>query len=104
MQRISIGLAGMILPLLIATAGAARSDAEAVAHKVPVTRSERCSRLSREVDEAMEKHAKAMQAAEARALQKKADRLCAVGKQAQGIRTLAKALKALGAAPADPDQ
>lgn len=72
--------------------------------KAPVTRSERCNQLSREVDKAIETNAKAMQVTEAKALQKKANRFCADNQQAQGIRTLAKALKALGVAPVDPNR
>lgn len=104
MQRTSIGLVSVLLPLLLITAGAAQSEAKAVATKVLVTRSERCSRLSHQVDEAIEKHAKARQVTEAKALQRKANRFCANKQQAQGIRTLANALKVLGVAPVDPNQ
>ncbi len=103
MRRTSIGWMSVIVPLLLVTANTVRSDARAVAQKVPVTRSESCNRLSHQVDAAMEKHAKATQVAEAKALQTKANQLCAVGKQAQGIRTLANALKMLGAVPVDPN-
>jgi hypothetical protein len=44
-----------------------------------------------------------MQVTEAKALQRKADRYCADKHQAQGIRTLANALKVLGASPVDPN-
>ena len=104
MKRISIGLVSTLLPLLLITATVAQSDAKAVVAKVLVTRSERCSRLSRQVDEAIENHAKAMQVTEAKALQRKANRFCADRKQAQGIRTLANALKLLGVSPVDPNQ
>jgi hypothetical protein len=104
MQRTSIGLVSVLLPLLLIAASAAQSEAKTVATKVLVTRSERCSRLSHQVDEAIEKHAKARQVTEAKALQRKANRFCAEKKQAQGIRTLANALKVLGVAPVDPNQ
>lgn len=67
-------------------------------------RSEICSRLSRQLDEAIETHAKAAQVAQARALQKKGTRYCAGRKQAQGIRMFADALKLLGVTPVDPDR
>mgnify|MGYP001081883252 CR=1 FL=1 len=104
MQRRSIRLVGIVLPLVLITATAARSNVSATAHQAPISRSERCSRLSRQVDEAIEKHAKAMQVTEAKALQRKANRFCAAKKQAQGIRLLANALKVLGVAPVDPNQ
>jgi len=72
--------------------------------KASLTRSELCSRLSRQVDEAIETHAKAGQAAAAKALQKKAIRYCADRKQAQGIRMFADAMKLLGVTPVDPDR
>ncbi len=49
-------------------------------------------------------HSVASEAAEAKALQKKANRYCAARKQAQGIRMLANALKLLGVTPVDPNQ
>lgn len=104
MRRTSIGLVSALLPLLLIAAGAAQSETKTVAAKVLVTRSERCSRLSRQLDEAIEKHAKARQVAEAKALQRRASRFCANKQQAQGIWTLANALKALGVAPVDPSQ
>ncbi|MGO4563138.1 hypothetical protein [Mesorhizobium sp. 2RAF21] len=70
----------------------------------PITRSERCNRLSQQLDEAIETHAEAAQVAQAKVLQKKATRYCADRKQAQGIRTYATALKLLGVTPDDPSQ
>ncbi len=99
MQRFSIGLMGALLGISLVMAAVAESEA-----KVGVTRSETCSKLSHQVDEAIETHAKAVQAAEAKALQKKANRYCAARKQAQGIRMLANALKLLGVTPVDPNQ
>lgn len=104
MRRRPIASMSFVLSLVLITANAARSDARAVVAKPPVTRSESCNRLSRQVDAAIEKQAKAVQVAEAKALQRKAERLCAARKQAQGIRTLANALKVLGVAPVDPSQ
>jgi hypothetical protein len=89
----------MVIGMSIAVVAAGPSDA-----KLAMTRSERCSRLSRQLDEAIETHAKAMQVSEARGLQKKANRYCADKKQAQGIRMLANALKLLGVTPTDPGQ
>lgn len=95
MRRLYSGL--VIIGMSIAVLAAGPSDA-----KVAMTRSERCSRLSRQVDEAIETHAKAMRVAEAKGLQKKANRYCSERKQAQGIRMLANALKLLGVTPNDP--
>lgn len=95
MRRLYSGL--VIIGMSIAVLAAGPSDA-----KVAMTRSERCSRLSRQVDEAIETHAKAMRVAEAKGLQKKANRYCSERKQAQGIRMLANALKLLGETPTDP--
>lgn len=92
-------LTGMSLAML----AVAQSGAEAA-----VTRSEYCSRLGLQLDQAIETKAKpganASQVAEASALQGKANRFCAASKQAQGIRTYANALKLLGVTPVDLDQ
>lgn len=69
-----------------------------------ITRSEHCDRLSLQLDEALETQASATQAAQATALQQRASHLCADHKQAQGIRTLANALKLLGVTPDDQGQ
>lgn len=104
MQRTSIGLVSTLLSLLLIVATVGVSEAKVSSEKVLVTRSERCSQLSRQVDEAIENHAKAMQVTEAKALQRKANGFCATKQQAQGIRALAKALKVLGVTPVDPNQ
>ena len=99
MQRVSLRWMSALIGVLLITVAVEQSDAKAV-----ITRSERCSRLSHQVDEALETHAKAMQVTAAKALQRKADRFCASKRQAQGIRMLANALKLLGVAPVDPTQ
>ena len=99
MRAIAVVLTGMLFATSFAFAAPVQSHARA-----SLTRSELCSRLSRQVDEAIETHAKAMQAAEAKALRKKAIRYCADRKQAQGIRMFADALKLLGVSPVDPDR
>ena len=90
---------GALLGISLVMAVVGVSDA-----KVTITRAERCSNLSRQVDEALESHATATQVTAAKALQKKGNRFCANKKQAQGIRMLANALKLLGVTPLDPDQ
>ncbi|MDX8458024.1 hypothetical protein [Mesorhizobium humile] len=95
MQRVSISLMGASLGILLITAAVGVSDA-----KVAITRAERCSNLSRQVDEALD--AAATQVAAAKALQRKGNRYCAKKKEAQGIRMLANALKLLGVTPVDP--
>lgn len=73
-----------------------------------VTRSESCSRLGLQFDGAIETKndigASAIHLAEATALQNKASRFCAERKEAQGIRTFAKASKLLGVTPVDLNQ
>jgi FKBP-type peptidyl-prolyl cis-trans isomerase len=99
MQRFSISLMGALLGISLVTAAVEQSDA-----KVAITRSERCSSLSHQFDEALETHATATQVTAAKALQRKGNRFCANKKQAQGIRMLANALKLLGVTPIDPVQ
>ena len=98
MQRFSISLIGALGGILLVT-----GPIEAGEAKVATTRTERCTNLSRQVDEALETHAAATQVTAAKALQKRANRFCANKKQAQGIRMLANALKLLGVTPIDPD-
>ncbi|MDX8480653.1 hypothetical protein RFN28_19600 [Mesorhizobium sp. VK24D] len=98
MQRFSITLISALLGISLVT-----GPVEAGGAKVATTRAERCANLSRQVDEALETHAAATQVTAAKALQRKGNRFCANKKEAQGIRTLAKALKLLGVTPIDPD-
>ncbi|MBZ9759765.1 hypothetical protein LB553_02565 [Mesorhizobium sp. CA8] len=100
MHRISINLMGALLSLSL-TAAATGIPTSKVA---PLTRTERCTNLSRQVDEALKTHAAAMQVTAAKALQRKGNRYCAKKKEAQGIRMFAKALKLLGVTPIDPDE
>ena len=100
MQRFSISLMGALLSISLVTAAVAASNAKVT----PTTRTERCSDLNRQVDEALETHAAATQVTAAKALQRKGNRYCAAKKQAQGIRMLANALKLLGVTPNDPVQ
>ncbi|RUU27826.1 MULTISPECIES: hypothetical protein [unclassified Mesorhizobium] len=109
MQRFSISLMGVLLGMSLITAAVEQSyakvaDAKVADTKAAITRSERCSDLSRQFDEALETHAAATQVTAAKALQRKGDRFCANKKQAQGIRMLANALKLLGVTPIDPVQ
>lgn len=109
MQRFSISLMSVLLGISLVTAAVEQSDANVadakVANaKVVITRSERCSNLSRQFDGALETHATATQVTAAKALQRKGNRFCANRKQAQGIRMLANALKLLGVTPIDPVQ
>lgn len=92
MHRFTIVSLALALCLVLAAVG--QSSA-----RVSSTRSERCTRLGRQLEETIETHAAAKQVTAAKALQKKAIRLCAGKKQAQGIRAFANALKLLGATP-----
>ncbi|UDL88685.1 MULTISPECIES: hypothetical protein [unclassified Mesorhizobium] len=98
MQRFSISLMGAVLGISLVTAVVEQSDAKVL------TRTERCTNLSHQFDEALETHATATQVTAAKALQRKGNRFCANKKQAQGIRMLANALKLLGVTPIDPAQ
>jgi hypothetical protein len=62
-------------------------------------RVELCARLSRQVDLVVLKSPNSKQAAAARILQKKADRLCQNRKPSQGIRIQARALRLICAKP-----
>jgi len=99
MRVFSVAMTGVLLGTSFAIAASVQP------HAGPnLTRSELCSRLGRQLDEAIETHAKAAQVATAKALQKKGNRYCAGRKQAQGIRTFANGLKLLGVTPVDPDR
>jgi hypothetical protein len=100
MHRFTISLMGALLSISLVTAAVAASSVKVT----PITRSERCIDLNRQVDEALETHAAATQVTAAKALQRKGNRFCANKKQAQGIRMLANALKLLGVTPIDPVQ
>ena len=100
MHRFTISLMGALFSISLVTASVAASSAKVT----PITRSERCIDLNRQVDEALETHAAATQVTAAKALQRKGNRFCANKKQAQGIRMLANALKLLGVTPIDPVQ
>ena len=113
MQRFWISVMGALLSMSLITAAAGTSTpakvatpakAAATAKAAPLTRTERCTDLNRQVDEALETHAAATQVTAAKALQRKGNRFCAAKKQAQGIRMLANALKLLGVTPIDPVQ
>jgi hypothetical protein len=94
-----------LLIVAIATFSASASMASPVAphptKRVMITRIERCQDLQRQFNHAILEHAKAKRAAEARALQKRAQKYCAGKRQAQGIRAYAEALRMLGVQPID---
>ncbi|MBA8877379.1 hypothetical protein [Phyllobacterium myrsinacearum] len=69
------------------------------AEERPPSRKELCAKFQTQVHQAIIEHAEVPRAAKAKSLQKKAIRFCASDKQAQGIRTFAKALKLLGVQP-----
>ncbi|RTM04490.1 MAG: hypothetical protein EKK31_17060 [Hyphomicrobiales bacterium] len=100
MQRFWISAVGALLSIWLPTAASGASSAKVA----PLTRTEHCANLSRQVDEALKTHDAATQVTAAKALQRKGNRFCANKKQAQGIRMLANALKLLGVTPIDPDQ
>lgn len=85
------------------TMALAFASSAACASKGTMTPGELCSRLAVQVDEAIKTNPANQQIAAATALQKKAIRLCAQKKRAQGNRTFAKALKLLGIRPVGID-
>ncbi|WP_184873630.1 hypothetical protein [Mesorhizobium sangaii] len=99
MTKISTSLMSAVFAMSLVAAAVEQSDA-----KPALTRSERCTNLSHQLDEALETHATATKVTAAKALQRKGNRYCAAKKQAQGIRMLANALKLLGVTPNDPVQ
>lgn len=88
--------------MISALAGSASEIAVAASPVRPtISRAEHCNALNRQLDDALKSVTATKQATAARALQKKAAKLCSERKQAQGIRTYAKALKLLGIKPID---
>lgn len=98
MRRIDVGYVAAVLIAFLTTVAPVQS-----AGKTILTPVERCTRLSRQVDEAIRANTAGARVAAARSLQKRGELLCAQKKRAQGIRALAKALKQLGAKPVDID-
>lgn len=66
------------------------------------TRTERCGILQSQLSEQIKNHAGSSHLAKATTMGAKARKLCASGKQAQGLRAYAKALQLLGVQPVDP--
>jgi len=67
-----------------------------------LTRTERCNLLQTQLADQLKAHAKSSNTSAAAGMETKAKKLCASGKQAQGIRLLAIALRHLGVQPLDP--
>ena len=65
------------------------------------TRTGRCNILQSQLTEQIKTHAGTSRSATAAAMDAKAKKFCASGKQAQGLRTYAKALQLLGVQPID---
>lgn len=86
---------GLALAMAVAIAGPCAGPNRAAA----AGRAELCARLSRQVERALLQNSRADRVVAARALQRKADRLCAVRKAAQGLRAYADALDLLGVKP-----
>ena len=61
----------------------------------------RCAILQEQLTKELKVHTESRNPASAAAMGAKAKRLCASGKQAQGLRTYAKALQLLGVQPID---
>lgn len=95
-RRLAISMAAL-LGLAMATLDGGPSEA-----KQTITRSERCSELGQQLDKTIKSTKPSKQTTEAKALQRKATKLCAEKKEAQGLRALANGLKLLGAKPIDP--
>jgi hypothetical protein len=66
------------------------------------TRADHCNILQSQLAEQIKDHAGSSRSAKAATMGAKARKLCAGGKQAQGLRAYAKALQLLGVQPIDP--
>jgi hypothetical protein len=66
------------------------------------TRSQRCGVLQDQLNDEIRAHAGSSRSANAATIGAKARKLCAGGKQAQGLRAYVKALQLLGVQPIDP--
>jgi len=99
MARVLLSPATVLLSAMLVA-----SQANAPIVKTPVSRTERCNLLNHQLQKVLKSNPAAKQADAAEALQKKAVRLCANRKQAQGILALANALKLLGVKPIDTDR
>jgi hypothetical protein len=66
------------------------------------TRTGRCNALQDQLSDQLKAHAGLARSAAAATMGAKARKLCAGGKQAQGLRAYAKALQLLGVQPIDP--
>ena len=66
------------------------------------TRADHCDILQSQLAEQIKDHAGSSRSAKAATMGAKARKLCAGGKQAQGLRAYAKALQLLGVQPIDP--
>lgn len=99
MQRKLLKATTLLLGLALTASLAGQSAARAT-----VTPTERCSTLNHQLQEVLKSTAAANKASAARAAQKKAARLCASRKQAEGILAFANALQLLGVKPVDPDR
>src|SRR4051812_34361309 len=66
------------------------------------TRTGRCNMLQDQLSDQLKTHAGSNRSSAAATMGAKARKLCASGKQAQGLRTYAKALQLLGVQPIDP--
>lgn len=66
------------------------------------TRAGRCSILQSQLAEQIKNHAGSSRSAKTATMGARAKKLCASGKQAQGLRAYAKALQLLGVQPIDP--
>jgi len=66
------------------------------------TRSDRCTILQDQLAEQIKTHSGSNRSAKATTIGAKAKKLCAEGKQAQGLRAYVKALQLFGVQPIDP--
>jgi hypothetical protein len=86
----------ILLMLIAAAATAARTISPSFAQTAPLP-SDRCQQLNRQIDEAASSGTRNRPLQAARNLQRRGSRLCSVGRKTQGIRSLGRALRLLGA-------
>ncbi|QIG46721.1 hypothetical protein G5V57_02485 [Nordella sp. HKS 07] len=87
---------------LVALAGGFAVLASPVEAAAERTRSDRCGVLQDQLAEQIKTHSGSSRSAKAATIGAAARKLCAEGKQAQGLRAYVKALQLFGVQPVDP--
>lgn len=102
MSHVSCRSQSLRIACLVALAGAFSLLAGPDGVAAEQTRSDRCTILQDQLAEQIKTHSGSNRSAKATTIGAKARKLCAEGKQAQGLRTYVKALQLFGVQPIDP--